>query len=70
MDKPIQLTMNSRKGWGGWNNISISSMNRQMEILDLRGQIQAILVGNYVDTQCKSLTTKNVGIEWWDGVGF
>ena len=40
-----------------------------MEILDLRGQIQAILVGNYVDTQCKSLTTKHAGIEWWDGVG-
>ena len=40
-----------------------------MEILDLRGQIRAILVGNYVDTQRKSLTTKHVGIEWRDGVG-
>ena len=69
MAKPMQLTMKSRKGWRGRNNISISSMNRQMEILDLRGQIQAILVGNYVDTQRKSLTTKHVGIEWWDGVG-
>ena len=68
MEKPIKLTMNSWKGWGGWNNISISSMNRQMEILDLRGQIQAILVGNYVDTQCKSLAINHVGIEWWNGV--